>query len=60
VLNICFYTLVSDEKKDDNAATTLALLLIYGCDKSGPIGYLAQGWKKPDFKPKKPWFYSAR
>jgi hypothetical protein len=41
VLNICFHTLVSDEKKDDNAGTTLALLLIYGCDTSGPIGYLA-------------------
>jgi hypothetical protein len=41
VLNICFHTLVSDKKKDDNAATTLALLLIYGCDTSGPIGYLA-------------------
>jgi len=41
VLNICLHTLVSGEKKDDNAATTLAVLLIYGCDTSGPIGYLA-------------------
>jgi len=40
-LNICLHTLVSDEKKDDNVATTLAVLLIYGCDTSGPIGYLA-------------------
>ncbi len=41
VLNNCLHTLVSGEKKDDNAATTLAVLLIYGCDTSGPIGYLA-------------------
>ncbi len=41
VLNICLHTLVSGEKKDDNAATTLAVLLIYGCDTSGPIGYFA-------------------
>jgi hypothetical protein len=41
VLNICLHTLVSGEKKDDNAATTLAVLLIYGCDTSGHIGYLA-------------------
>ncbi len=41
VLNTCLHTLVSGEKKDDNAATTLAVLLIYGCDTSGPIGYLA-------------------
>ncbi len=41
VLNICFHTLVSGEKKDDNATTTLDVLLIYGCDTSGPIGYLA-------------------
>ncbi len=40
VLNICLHSLVSGEKKDDNAATTLAVLLIYGCDTSGPIGYL--------------------
>ncbi len=41
MLNICLHTLVSDEKKDDNAATTLAVHLIYGCDRSGPIGYSA-------------------
>jgi hypothetical protein len=41
VLNICFHKLVSGEKKDNNAATTLAVLLIYGCDTSGPIDYLA-------------------
>jgi len=28
VLNICLHTLVSGEKKDDNAATTLAVHLI--------------------------------
>ncbi len=41
VLNICLHTLVSAEKKDDNAATTLAVHLIYGRNTSGPIGYLA-------------------
>ncbi len=41
VLNICFHKLVSGEKKDNNEATTLAVLLIYGCDTSGPIDYLA-------------------
>ncbi len=41
VLNICLHTLVSGEKKDGNAATTLAVHLIYGCDTSGPIGYSA-------------------
>ncbi len=41
VLNICFHTLVSGEKKDSNAATTLAVHLIYGCDTAGPIGYSA-------------------
>jgi hypothetical protein len=41
VLNICLPTLVSGEKKDDNAATTLAVHLIYGYDTSGPIGYSA-------------------
>jgi hypothetical protein len=41
VLNICFQTLVSGEKKDDNAATILAVHLIYGWDASGPIGYFA-------------------
>ncbi len=41
VLNICFHKLVSGEKKDNNATTTLAVLLIYGCDTSGPIDYLA-------------------
>ncbi len=34
VLNICLHMLVSGEKKDDNAVTTLAVLLIYGCDTS--------------------------
>jgi hypothetical protein len=38
VLNICLHTLVSGEKKDDNAATTLAVHLIYGWDASGPTG----------------------
>ncbi len=42
VLNICLHTLVSGEKKDDNAAaTTLAVHVIYGFDTSGPIGYSA-------------------
>ncbi len=41
VLNICLHTLVSGEKSDDNAATTLAVHLIYGCDTSGSIGYSA-------------------
>ncbi len=41
VLNICLHTLVSGEKKDDNAATTLAVHLINGWDTSGPIGYSA-------------------
>jgi hypothetical protein len=41
VLNICLHTLVSAEKKDDNAATTLAVHLIYGCNTSGPTGYSA-------------------
>ncbi len=39
LLNICLDTLVSGEKKDDNAATTVAVL--YGFDTSGPIGYSA-------------------
>jgi hypothetical protein len=33
--------LVSGEKKDDYAATILAVHLIYGFDTSGPIGYSA-------------------
>jgi hypothetical protein len=41
VLNICLHTLVSGEKKADNADTILAVHLIYGCDTSGPIGYSA-------------------
>ncbi len=41
MLNTCLHTLVPGEKKDDNAATTLAVHLIYGCDTSGPIGYSA-------------------
>ncbi len=41
VLNICLHTLVSGEKKDVNAATTLAVHLIYGWDTSGPISYSA-------------------
>jgi hypothetical protein len=41
VLNICLHTLVSGEKKDDNAATILAVHLIYGFGTSGPIGYSA-------------------
>jgi hypothetical protein len=41
VLNICLHTLVSGEKNDDNAATTIAVHLIYGCDTCGPIGYSA-------------------
>ncbi len=41
VLNICLHTVVAGEKKDDNAATTLAVHLIYGFDTSGPIGYSA-------------------
>ncbi len=41
VLNTCLHTLVAGEKKDDNATTTLAVHLIYGCDTSGPIGYSA-------------------
>ncbi len=41
VLNICLHTLVSGEKSDDNAATTVAVHLIYGCNTSGPIGYSA-------------------
>ncbi len=41
MLNIWLHTLLSGEKNDDNAATTLAVHLIYGCDTSGPIGYSA-------------------
>ncbi len=33
--------MVSGEKKDDQAATTLAVHLIHGCDTSGPIVYSA-------------------
>ncbi len=41
MLNICLHTLVSGEKKDDNAGTILAVHLIYGFDTSAPIGYSA-------------------
>jgi hypothetical protein len=40
-LNICLHTLVSGEKKDDNATTTPAVHLIHGCNTSGHIGYSA-------------------
>jgi hypothetical protein len=37
VLNICLHTLVSKEKKDDNAPTTLAVDLIYGWDRAKQV-----------------------
>jgi hypothetical protein len=41
MLNISFHMLVWGEKNDDNAATILAMHLIYGWDASGAIGYSA-------------------